>query len=131
MRYNIDQVDKSKPYKIHYHLKKKVFSISGYILEKKSYRLVYHGNNFKSEGYVYFKVSEKRRLNVIKKKNRDVHAFIICENIIFNVNDNINNYKSVLSYNPYKYPYFYDTTSQKMVQNVQQLYFNQNKVFFR
>ena len=49
------------------------------------------------------KISEYGRNKVLKEKRKNVHSFIIGDLISRNENNNIQ-----ISYNPYKFPYFYD-----------------------
>jgi len=128
-KYHKDTIDDNKPFKVHYHLKKKVFSISAFIKNKKGYRVICHNNNFEAD-WISFKISEKRRKTVIKNKIRDVHAYILCNNINFKINNELLENKNVLSYNPYKFSYFYDINSNKEVIDLNKVYFRNGNVYY-
>lgn len=61
-----------------------------------------------------FKVNESGRQRVIKEKKKNVHAYVVGYvddiNVTLDVNDS-----TPVSYNPYKFSYFYEKTTQKPV----------------
>lgn len=95
-----------KKYKIYRNLHKNCFSVLKYIPQIKGYRLHEHI----TEAYLYnveAKVSESGRQKVIKEKQKNVHAFLLCTNYrkedmpIYG-----HPYFPEIYYNPYKYDTF-------------------------
>lgn len=76
---------------------------------------------------VSFKVSEGGRVRVIKEQKKNVHAFIV--GYILNVNSTpLSLLKRSISYNPYKYSYFYfKDNNDKVVLNSNNLVYCDSK----
>ena len=92
-------------YYIYWNLHKKCFSV------KYKGKVIRHLNNFNVSG-VQFKVSELGRQRVIKEKRKNVHAYIVADEIE-NVsrNDRLHTLFDgfEVTYNPYKHTQFVDT----------------------
>lgn len=95
-----------KKYKIYRNLHKNCFSVLKYIPQKKGYRLHEHI----TDAYLHeveAKVSESGRQKVIKEKQKNVHAFLLCKN--YTKTDSPiygSTYFREIHYNPYKYDTF-------------------------
>lgn len=77
---------------------------------------------------VSFKVSESGRNRVIKEQKKNVHAFIV--GYILNVNSTpLSLLKRSISYNPYKYNYFYfkDDNSKALLNSNNLVYCDSKK----
>jgi hypothetical protein len=72
-----------------------------------------------------FKVSQKGRDRVLKQKVKNVHAGIV--GIISEKNEI--NYETQVSYNPYKYSFFYDKKDNSPILSAKYVQMNTGKVF--
>ena len=115
-------------YRIYFNLHKHVFSIQ-HKIPGKGWRLWKHTNNLIAEGCT-FKVYESRRQKVLRERQKNVHAYIICEKITENCNldNNFCVYNNRISYNPYKFPNFYNKTTEEKIDSVQKIYLNNGKL---
>jgi len=92
--------------RVYRNLTKKCFSVKC----MKTNRVVAHIDKLFLEN-VTFPVSKKSRERVLKSKQKNVHAFIqgfICKPKTFKKDTKV-------SYNPYKYPFFYDVEKNEEV----------------
>lgn len=104
-------IDFTKQVKIYKNLHNGLFSVMQNNL------VVAHIESFKMSS-VIFKVNESGRQRVIHEKKKNVHAFIC--GLLQDVNCDIDNVPKVcISYNPYKYDYFYfkDSLSKVILQS--------------
>ena len=93
------KLDLTKPVKIYKNLHNGLFSI------KQSGVIVGHIDKICLTD-VKFKVSEAGRQRVIKEKQKNVHAFVVGVVKVFSPLTKTNASR-VISYNPYKFSYFY------------------------
>ena len=110
-----------KRYKIYRNLHKNCFSVLKYIPEKKGYRLHEH----LTDAYLYdveAKVSEAGRKKVVKEKQKNVHAFLLCSKYTkMDCRIYGHTYFPEIYYNPYKYDTFvvgsepFDTAKRVML----------------
>jgi len=97
-----------KQIRVYYNLHKKLFSVQEKV--NGSWKVVEHTNEIFIRNAT-FKVSEAGRQRVLKKKKKNVHAFIIGERFPFIPKSFV--YRDEVSYNPYKGPNFMITKEEK------------------
>ncbi len=63
-----------------------------------------------------FRVSQAGRKRVLREQSKNVHAFVVCDDIIFSQKDMIDSpysfYRNKVTYNPYENTTFVDKNSQ-------------------
>lgn len=95
-----------KKYKIYRNLHKNCFTVLKYNREKKGYRV----HSYVTHGFIYgveARVSEAGRQRVIKEKQKNVHAYLLCDK--FEKRDSPiygYTYHKEIYYNPYKHDTF-------------------------
>ena len=107
--------------KVYYNLHKKCYSIVS--LEKESYGRVIKHSNCVPLFDAQFKVSEKGRQRVLRKKQKNVHAYVV-GTWLGHLNDEITISGTPIksaTYNPYKYRSFVDATSEKPLAKAKQV----------
>lgn len=107
--------------KVYYNLHKKCYSIVS--LEKESYGRVIKHSNCVPLFDAQFKVSEKGRQRVLRKKQKNVHAYVV-GTWLGHLNDEITISGTPIksaTYNPYKYSSFVDATSEKPLAKAKQV----------
>jgi hypothetical protein len=114
-------MSKAKFY-IYWNLHKKCFSV------KYKGKVIRHLNNFSASG-VQFKVSELGRQRVIKEQRKNVHAYIVADEIE-NVSKS-DRFHTLLdgfevTYNPYKHTQFVDTKWEIAVNKARWVLLNTN-----
>ena len=111
-------------YRIYFNLHKKCFSIQHYI-KGKGYRLLCHQDNFIAIKPT-FKVYVNGRNKVLKEKQKNVHAYILTDNIILLDNIYLCNFNELL-YNPYRFDYFFDKDTEDKIGSLDKIYFSEKK----
>ena len=97
----------NKGYRIYFNLHKMVFSVQAFDSDKKGWRLYKHTPELLAKG-VTLKVSETGRQRVIQEKRKNVHAFVICDEIAdVKLCDEVK-MVSNCTYNPYRAGHFYN-----------------------
>ena len=97
------EIDNGIKVAVYFNLHKKLFSVRS--RQGSTYgRVLWHTDNLILND-VDFKVSKKGRLKVIKDKRKNVHAF--CYGTINIKNEKEPVKERMISYNPYRYDYFY------------------------
>lgn len=76
---------------------------------------------------VKFIVSEAGRQRVLKERRKNVHAFAQGELL---EEDMKNDYKVIVSYNPYKFSYFYEIDNLKKIESCEKAILGQNKKIY-
>ena len=109
----------SKGYKVYWNLHKKVFSVLAWNVPSKGWRLYTHASCL-SASDVQFKVHEAGRQRVIKEQVKNVHAYVIAQDIkILKYSELpdilINNWYKDATYNPYIYKGFVDAKSKELL----------------
>lgn len=77
---------------------------------------------------VTFKVSEKSRQRVIREKKKNVHAFA-CGTLVEKNVEKPESMNRAISYNPYRFSFFFDKASLQPVQSSDKLFLG-NKTLF-
>lgn len=77
---------------------------------------------------VIFKVSEKSRQRVIQEKKKNVHAFA-CGTLVERNIKKPENMNRAISYNPYRFGFFFDKVSLQPVQNCKSLFMGTKTLF--
>ena len=86
-------------FRIYRNLHKECFSVTRWNPEKKGYRLFAHETDLILDK-VQFRVSKAGREKVLREKQKNVHAFVYCENYSTFVGED--QLGSEVYYNPYK-----------------------------
>lgn len=89
-------------YRIYRNLRKKCYSIQGKVNGR--WKVIKHGNDFVAQNCV-FKVSEAGRQRVLRTKRKNVHAFVVCEDVMKNYAFSLDGFPAVC-YDPYSAPTF-------------------------
>jgi len=104
-----------KCFKIYRNLHKGNFSVQGYVIDKKGYRLVDRVSAAVLTN-VTFKVSESGRKKVLRERRKNVHAFVVAEDYDVKILQKFDLSKlRELYYNPYKHESFvYKDTGESL-----------------
>jgi hypothetical protein len=94
-----------KTYKVYRNLHKNCFSVLKYNPEKKGYRLHDHVHHAFLDN-VEARVSEAGRQKVLREKQKNVHAFLLCDNYKKIESFYGHTYLNEVVYNPYKHDSF-------------------------
>lgn len=118
MIYKIKEYDENKSVKVYKNLHKNCWSI-----KQKNLVVAYADVLYLKD--CIFKVNEKGRQRVISEKRKNVHAYVIGKIVDFNVEC----IKKV-TYNPYKYPFFYDVDDGNFLYNCEFVKLNDLGVYY-
>jgi hypothetical protein len=112
-------INKDRGFRIYYNLHKGGFTVQHWV-EGKGWRKKDTIDSLMAYNAT-FKVYENGRQKVIKEKQKNVHAFILCEKFS-EIKTTIDMFSKQLYYNPYKTNAFIDKGTQKPVDFVANLY---------
>lgn len=116
-------------YKIYRNLNKDCFSILKWNSLKKGYRLQSYEKNIVATD-VEFKVSQAGRQRVLKNKQKNVHAYVCCnEFIVFNPGEISVTPESEIYYDPYKVDSFVIKNSGTSIEKTQAVALTNNKCY--
>jgi hypothetical protein len=114
-------------FRIYRNLHKDCFSIQKWNPEKKDYRLHSHETNLVAYN-VEFKVSQSGRNSVLKNKQKNVHAFVCCDQYSA-FNDTEFTLGEEILYDPYINDHFVIKNSNTRVDRIQCLIMQNNKCY--
>ena len=77
---------------------------------------------------VEFKVSQKGRQRVLDTKQKNVHAYVVCENYARRSPGVV--YDNEIVYNPYLYSEFVDANTGRAVKRVQNVLLKNGKIYY-
>lgn len=106
---------------VYYNLHKHLWSVKAMEGPFKG-RVVAHLNQLSVQNAV-FKVSDAGRRRVIREQRKNVHAGVVGELSVFGTDLAV-----PVSYNPYKYGYFYDKRDESQVRAAKTVSFNEQLV---
>jgi hypothetical protein len=113
-------------FKIYRNLHKDCFSVMKWNPEKKGYRLHSHEKNLIAF-QVEFKVSQSGRNSVLKNKQKNVHAFVCCQNYITFAPPIV--LGDEVCYDPYKVDSFRIKNSNETIDGTSSLIMTNNKCY--
>lgn len=113
-------------FKIYRNLHKDCFSVMRWNQEKKGYRLYQHVKDLEAYG-VTFRVSQAGRARVLETKQKNVHAFVCCQE--FKLASGAANLGEEIYYNPYKMETFRIKSSDESILNADSVIMTNNKCY--
>ena len=125
----------SKGYKVYWNLHEKVFSVLAWNVPSKGWRLYTHASCL-SASDVQFKVHEAGRQRVIKEQSKNVHAYVIAQDIKILKYSKLpdlvveNGYKDA-TYNPYIYKGFVDVKTKEILSRASSVVMFHRKIKYK
>jgi len=113
-------------FKIYRNLHKDCFSVLKWNQDKKGYRLFQHVKDLEAYG-VTFRVSQAGRAKVLETKQKNVHAFICCQE--FRIYSGAANLGEEIYYDPYKTEMFRFRSSEESILNAESIIMTNNKCY--
>lgn len=89
-------------------------------------KVIDHSNSLVLKN-VTFIVSEKGRERVLKEKRKNVHAFAEGEIVEDDSNPSFITSPEYISYNPYRFPWFYEVNNLTKIETCHKVLFTPNK----
>lgn len=117
---------RKKQFKIYRNLHKDCFSVMRWNPDKRGYRLFAHEKDLVCQD-VNFTISKAGREKVLREKQKNVHAFVICQNYTTFVDEP--KLGDQVYYNPYKMETFQVKTTDEPIYSTGTLIMTNNKCY--